>query len=74
MVLYNSPYSPQLNAIEFSFSKLKDLVKKVKPTSEKDLIEKVLTAFKQITDKDCSEFIVHSLTFVEPVMGKEDFF
>ena len=73
-VLYNAPYTPQLNPIEFSFSKLKYLVKKAKPKSEKDLVQKILQASNKITNKDCSEFIVHSLKFIEKTIDKESFF
>ncbi len=35
--LYNAPYSPQLNPIEYCFSKLKSLVRKEKINTEKQL-------------------------------------
>jgi len=73
-VLYNAPYTPQLNPIEFSFSKLKHLVKKAKPISEKDLVKKILQACNEISEKDCAQFILHSLTFLEKAIDKEDFF
>ena len=73
-VLYNAPYTPQLNPIEFSFSKLKHLVKKTKPISEKDLVKKILQVANEISSKDCSEFIIHSLTFIERALEKEDFY
>ncbi len=73
-VLYNAPYTPQLNPIEFSFSKLKYLVKKFKPNSETDLVRKILKAATEITPKDCAEFIVHSLTFIEKAIDKKDFY
>ena len=37
-ILYNSPYTPQLNPIEFAFSKIKNKVRKDRPLSEKDLL------------------------------------
>ena len=73
-VLYNAAYTPQLNPIEFTFSKFKYLVKKAKPTSEKDLIKKILRTANEISAKDCSECIVHSLTFIEQAMDQENFF
>ena len=73
-VLYNAPYTPQFNPIEFSFSKLKYLVKKAKPTSEKDLVKKILEASHQISEKDCAKFILHSLKFLDKAMNKEDFY
>jgi len=41
-ILYNAAYTPQLNPIEFSFSRLKYQVKKAKPISEIDLVAKIL--------------------------------
>ena len=73
-VLYNAPYTPQLNPIEFSFSKFKYLVKKAKPISEIDLMKKILKVANEISAKDCSEFIIHSLTFIEKALDQEDFF
>ncbi len=73
-ILYNAPYTPQLNPIEFSFSKLKYLVKKAKPISETDLVKKILEASQTISPQNCSEFIVNSLKFIEKALNNEDFF
>lgn len=73
-VLYNAPYSPQLNPIEFAFSKLKNIVRKSRPKTEKELINNILRACNEITEKDAAGYIVHSLKFLPKAVDKEDFF
>ena len=73
-VMYNAPYTPQFNPIEFAFSKLKCIVRKSKPKTEQDLVTKILNACKEITKKDAAHFITHSLKFLSKAIDKEDFF
>ncbi len=39
-IMYNSPYTPQFNPIEFAFSKIKHIVRNQKPQKEDDLVKK----------------------------------
>jgi len=73
-VIYNAPYTPQFNPIELSFSKIKYIVRKLRPRTEKDLAQKILETCNMITAQDCCEFIVHSLSFIENAIAKEDFY
>ena len=73
-ILYNAPYTPQFNPIEFAFSKIKGIVRKLKPKTEQDLVCKILEACKQISKVDAAEYIVHSLKFLEKAINNEDFF
>ena len=73
-VMYNAPYTPQLNPIEFAFSKLKNSVRKSRPKTENELIRYILRGCKEITEKDAAEYVVHSLKFTKKAVNKEDFF
>ncbi len=72
--MYNAAYTPELGPIEFSFSKLKNQVKKAGPISGDDLVVKILQACGQVTNKECAEYIIHSLTFIKKAINKEDFY
>ncbi len=73
-VVYNAPYTPQFNPIEFAFSKMKKLFREKKPKTEIMLIRSILLACQKITDHDCAEYILHSLKFLEKAINREDFF
>jgi len=73
-VLYNAPYTPQFNPIEFAFSKIKQIVRKQKPKTEQDLVFKILNACKEITNKDAAKYIVNSLKFLDKAIEGSDFF
>jgi len=42
--------------------------------TEKDKIKKKNFMDNQITTKDCSEYVIHSLGFIEKAIHKEDFY
>ena len=73
-VLYNSPYTPQFNAIEFLFSKLKSEVKKKKAKNESELIKNIINVCKIFSSKECAKYIVHSLQFLKNAYKCENFY
>lgn len=62
-IIYNAPYSPQLNPIEECFSLWKHHVRKSRPQTERELVEAVLSAAHSISSADCRQFVRHSLGY-----------
>jgi len=73
-VLYNAAYTPQLNPIEFMFSKLKITVKKLSPLNENDLVMKILLAATSITPYECAEYIIHSCKYLKDAYECKEFY
>lgn len=73
-IFYNSPYTPQLNPIEFAFSKIKSYVRKCKSTTEKDLIKNIYNAANEITESDATNYIKHSFNFLGDAVEEKDFY
>ena len=61
LLLYLPPYSPDLNAIEEDFSKVKTTLKSLEDQEEliNDIHTLVLTSFMSITPMDCEKWISH---------------
>jgi len=73
-ILYNAPYTPQFNPIEFAFSKIKQIVRKQQPRTEQDLVLKILNACRAVTEQDAAKYILHSLKFLDKAIDRIDFF
>ena len=73
-VFYNAPYTPQLNPIEFLFSRLKADVKKQRSKTEKELISNIIYVCKTFSSKEYAEYIVHSLKFLQNAFDKQKFY
>ena len=63
-IQYISPYTPQYNPIEYSFSKLKCLVKKSHPKTENDLIRGIYQSLKLIKPQDCAGYSLWQKKFL----------
>ena len=55
-LMFLSPYSPQLNPTEESFSKWKNAVKSSNPNTVVELEEAIRTAHNSITSDDCENY------------------
>ena len=64
-VLYQSPYSPELNPIELSFGWLKKKVKNVVQAPQ-DLHETVENVLKTVKSKECGDTIRHVFKNIPP--------
>ena len=73
-VLYNAAYTPELNPIEFMFSKLKNTVRKLSPKNETDLVMKILIAATSVTPVDCAEYIIHSIKYLKDAYECKEFY
>lgn len=73
-ILYNAPYTPQLNPIEFSFSKIKHNVRKLRSKTKENLVRNILHSCELVTEKDAAEFIIHSIKFLKNAVNREDFY
>lgn len=60
-ILYNVPYNPNTNPIEFVFSILKNFVRKMEPSTEINLDKCIVKSFKLITKKKLNNIFDHSL-------------
>jgi transposase len=58
-VVYLPPYSPDLNPIENVFSKLKQLIRGIRPRSFQQIIEAVKQVLPQITLNDLESMFLH---------------
>lgn len=58
-VVYLPPYSPDLNPIELVFSKLKQLVRTLKPRAFNELIEAAAHAIRKISPSDIDACFNH---------------
>lgn len=58
-VAYLPPYSPDLNPIENIFSKIKQLLRKLRPRKLRQIVSAVLEAIAQVTLKDIEAVFTH---------------
>lgn len=72
-ILYNAPYSPQLNPIEYCFSQIKAHVRKANVKSEKELIQAISSSIQQVTAKDCINYVIETFKFLRIAYDKQDF-
>jgi len=71
--LYNAPYSPQLNPIEYSFSKLKSIVRKMRVKNQKELVRAIYQGLRRISKENCIYYIIESFKFLKLAYTMEDF-
>ena len=57
--IFNASYSPDYNPIELVFSKLKQLVRTLKPRESHELIEAAAHAIRQISPSDIDACFNH---------------
>ena len=55
-LLYLPPYSPDVNPIEPMWSKIKQVLRRPAPRTEKELLRAAQTAFQSISSADCKGF------------------
>jgi transposase len=58
-VMFLPPYSPDMNPIELSWSKLKSILRKLKPRSFDDLVIAMKIALESITESDIVGWFKH---------------
>lgn len=58
-VVFLPPYSPDLNPIEMAFSKLKQLIRGIKPRTLDETVEATRSALLQLTHSDIDSFFSH---------------
>lgn len=58
-LVYLPPYSPDLNPIEMSFSKLKTIIRRGQWTTKEDLWNGIGQAINRITEKDSRNYFRH---------------
>lgn len=58
-VLYLPPYSPDLNPIEPTWSKIKSILRKLKPRTWDDLLKAIASAFQGISLANLAAWFVH---------------
>lgn len=73
-ILYNAPYTPQLNPIEFAFSKIKSEFRQKRPKTEQELVKCIIESCSSITKSDACEYILHSIKLLKNAFNQEDFF
>ena len=57
------PYSPDLNPIEMAFSKVKSGIKDLESSLDNSDVDTIImAAFASITERDCQQWVLHSLS------------
>lgn len=59
-VIYLPPYSPDFNPIELMWSKIKSIVRRLKPRTDEELAEALRIAFASITLRDIEGWFRHA--------------
>ena len=59
-VLFLPPYSPDLNPIEQMWSKVKSILRKLKPRTVPELYENIKIALGEVTENDALGWFAHS--------------
>jgi len=70
-ILYLPPYSPFLNPIEYMFSKWKEIVKRMSPTWEMDLLQAIEDGANMITSNDCEGYYRNMLSYITRCLNNE---
>jgi len=65
-VLFLPAYSPDLNPIEMAWSKIKSILRKLKPRNSDDMLEAIKTALDAITKTDIENWFAHHGYFLSP--------
>ena len=71
-VLYNAPYTPQLNPIEETFSFIKRNVRKANPQNLKNLNEAIFNACKLLTPTIANSFIYSCMKWMKVCLNNKD--
>jgi transposase len=58
-VIFLPPYSPDLNPIEMSWSKMKSVLRKLKAVTYDEMIRSMKTALGSLTKSDISNWFLH---------------
>lgn len=66
-LIYLSPYSPEFSPIENFWSKVKAILKKLKPRTYKDLTDAINQAMFQVTKEDIRNWFTHCCYCTSPV-------
>ena len=65
-IIFNAPYSPEMNPIEHLFSKIKGIIRNKKTNTEtKRLIKNIEKALSKVTRKEIENYYKKSLNFCE---------
>ncbi len=59
-LLYLPPYSPDFNPIENLWSKVKEILRRLAPRNEGELLQATARAFAAISATDCHGFFLHA--------------
>jgi transposase len=66
VVLFLPPYSPDLNPIEMAWSKIKSILRKLKPRNSEDMQTAMKTALDAITKTDVENWFKYNGYFLHP--------
>jgi len=58
-VIFLPPYSPDFNPIELAWSKMKSIIRKLKPRSKDELVDTMKSAIEMITSADMYGWFAH---------------
>ena len=65
-VVYLPPYSPDLNPIEMAWSKIKSVLRALKPRTQEEMQTAIVTALDAITKTDAENWFLHDGYFLSP--------
>lgn len=67
-------YSPFLNPIEETFSKLKGLIKRKPGLTTTELVQHIGDASRQICRENCQGWVDHSISFFDKCLREEEIY
>jgi transposase len=73
-VIYNASYTPEMNPIEYAFSKIKRRFRLLMYQRPKLILENIIESFSTTTREDCRGYIRRSLHFIRKAFLREEFF
>ena len=71
-IFYLLPYSPFLNPIEYTFSKIKKLLGKNNLKNQEIILEKIKKTFDMVTKEDCNNWIQHISLYFNLCLNKQE--
>lgn len=72
-ILYNAPYSPDLNPIENLFGRVKKVFRDLNLKRQDDILINIINSFKSVSSLNLYNYVVHSMKFYEKAINLQAF-
>jgi transposase len=72
-IIYNAPYSPDLNPIENLFGRVKKEFRRLNLTNENNILLNIFKSFKSVSNMYLYSYVVQSMKFYDKAIKLEPF-